>query len=125
MTLVLWEITAFQRLGFFMRAKITVYAALLALGYVVTAWGSPRVLPVPPVQALEAPALVAPGQKPVTLPAPTRGQMLYENHCMSCHESVVYIRGNHRTLSLQALRGQVSHWAGYLQLRWGQEELEE
>lgn len=56
---------------------------------------------------------------------PPRSQMLYENHCMSCHESVVHIRGNRRTESLTKLRRRVSHWANYLHVRWGEEEVEE
>ena len=71
------------------------------------------------------PLMEEPQRKPVAPPAPPRGQMLYENHCMSCHESVVHIRGNHRTQSLTELRGRVSHWADYLQLRWSKEEVEE
>lgn len=102
-----------------------VYAALLSLGFAVTARASPGALPVPPAQEGEVPALNKLQQKPVTPPAPTRGQMLYENHCMSCHESVVFIRDNHRTQSLKALQGQVSHWANYLHLRWGRDEIGE
>lgn len=108
-----------------MQAKILVYAALLALGFVIPVWASPRTLTVPPVQVLDAPAINKPRQKPITLPVPPRGQMLYENHCMSCHESIVHVRGNHRSQSLEALRRWVSHWASYLHLRWGQEEVEE
>jgi len=108
-----------------MRTKIKVYAVLLSLGFVVTAWASPGTLPVPPAQEMEAPALNKPLQKPVTPPLPTRGQMLYENHCMSCHESVVFIRDNRRIRSLKALRGRVSNWANYLHLHWGKEEVEE
>lgn len=102
-----------------------VYAALLSLGFVASAWGSPHTLPVAPVLESEKSLRNEPQQKPVTPPAPTRGQMLYENHCMSCHESVVFIRGNHRTQSLKALRGRVIHWANYLHLRWGKEEVED
>lgn len=112
-------------MGFFMRTHISVFVALLSLGGAVTVWASPRSLPVPPPQVREAPALNESQPKLVTLPLPTRGQMLYENHCMSCHESVVFIRGTHRTQSLKALQEQVSHWAGYLRLRWGKQEVAE
>jgi len=56
-----------------MRTKIKVYAALLSLGFVVTAWASPGTLPVPPAQEMEAPALNKPQQKPVTPPLKTSG----------------------------------------------------
>jgi len=108
-----------------MRTKIIVYAALLSLGFVITAWASPSPLPVSPAQENEMPPMSETRQKPLTPPVPLRGQMLYENHCMSCHESVVHIRGNHRTRSLAELRGRVLHWANALHLRWGKEEVEE
>ncbi|HSJ38284.1 MAG TPA: hypothetical protein VK945_08780 [Planococcus sp. (in: firmicutes)] len=82
-----------------MRTRVIVYAALLSLGFVIPAWATPRTLPVSPAQEKEAP--------------------------LSCHESVVHIRGNHRTRSLAELRGRVSHWANALHLRWGREEVEE
>jgi cytochrome c5 len=116
---------AFQRLGCFMSTRIMAFAALLSLGFAIPAWASPRILPVSPDHELEAPAWNEPRQKPVTPPVPPRGQMLYENHCMACHESVIHIRGNHRAQSQEDLRGRVSHWANYLHLRWGREEVEE
>lgn len=108
-----------------MRTKIMVYAALLSLGFVVSAWASSSPQPVPPVEERTIPLMNQPRQRPVTPPVPSRGQMLYENHCMSCHESVVFIRDKRRIQSLKALRGKVSHWASYLHLRWGKEEVEE
>jgi hypothetical protein len=110
-------------MGFFMRTHISVFVALLSLGGAVTVWASPRTLPVPPPQVRETSVLNESQPKPVTPPVPTRGQMLYENHCMSCHESVVFIRGTRRTQSLKALQEQVSHWAGYLHLRWDRQEV--
>jgi hypothetical protein len=115
----------FQRLGCFMPAKIMVCAALLSLGFVIPGWARPSTLPVSPVQEKEMPLMNEPWQKPVTPPVPPRGQMLYQNHCMSCHESVVHIRGSHRTQSLMDLRGRVSHWANYLHLGWSEEDVEE
>ncbi len=108
-----------------MRTKVIVYAALLSLGFVIPAWATPRTLPVSPAREKEAPLMNEPRQERVTPPVPPRGQMHYENHCMACHESVVHIRGNHRTRSLAELRGRVSHWANALHLRWGKEEVEE
>jgi hypothetical protein len=119
------RIMVIQRLEFFMRTRIIIHAALLSLGYVVTAWASPGPLPVPLTQETEAPALNEAQQKPVIPPALPRGQMLYENHCMSCHESVVHIRTRQDAKSLPQLRTRVQNWAGYLQLRWGKEEVED
>jgi len=108
-----------------MRTQITVYVALLSLGFIITAWATPLILPVPPAQEGEMPLMHEPRQKPVALPVPPRGQMLYENHCMSCHESIVHIRGEHCTQSLAELRERVWHWTNALHLRWGKEEVEE
>jgi len=108
-----------------MRTKIIVYAALLSLGFVIPAWAAPRTLPASPAQEKEAPLMSELRQERVTPPVPSRGQMLYENHCMSCHDSVVHIRGNRRTRSQAELRGQVLYWANALHLHWGKEEVEE
>lgn len=107
-----------------MRTRIMVHAALLALGFVLPAWASPRFLPAP-VPELEAPAVNESRQMPVMPPPPARGQMLYENHCMSCHESVVHIRSRQEAKSLPQLRAKVLHWADYLQMPWGKEEVED
>lgn len=108
-----------------MRIRIMVYAVLFSLGFVGSAWASPNPPPITPAEERNLPLRDQPRQKPVTLPVPTRGQMLYENHCMSCHQSAVFIRDKRHIQSLKALRGKVSHWANYLHLRWGKEEVEE
>jgi len=102
-----------------------VYAALLSLGFALPAWASPRTQPVPPAQEMETPPMNEPWQKPATPPVPPRGQLLYENHCMSCHESVIHIRIRQHTKSLPELQAQVLHWSEYLQLRWGKEDVRE
>lgn len=108
-----------------MRIRIIVSAALLSLGFVFPAGASPRTLPVPPAPEMATPPMNEPRQKPVMPLAPPRGQLLYENHCMACHESVVHIRTRQHAQSLQELRARVLHWAEYLQLRWGKEEVED
>jgi hypothetical protein len=114
-----------QRLEFFMRTQIMVFAALLALGGVFPAWGSPRAELTQPAGETEAPSMVEPGQQAIKPPVPSRGQLLYENHCMSCHESVVHIRTRQDAKSLPQLRTRVQNWADYMQLRWGKEEVED
>jgi cytochrome c1 len=47
-----------------------------------------------------------------------RGKLLYENHCMSCHESVVHIRDDRRAESLGEVTWQVSRWASEMDLDW-------
>lgn len=58
-------------------------------------------------------------------PAPSRGQLLYDNHCVTCHESMVHIRNRQQVKSMQELRNQVARWAAYAKLRWDKDEIEE
>jgi hypothetical protein len=52
-----------------------------------------------------------------------RGQLLYENHCMVCHESIVHIRSKQSARSLEDLHARVLHWARYMKLPWSEEEV--
>ena len=47
-----------------------------------------------------------------------RGKMLYENHCMSCHESVLHIREDRRAKALGEIYWQTTRWAVMQQLEW-------
>ena len=117
---------AIHRLEFFMRTKIIVHAVLLMLGFALPAWASPRVLPPPSQDQDREPTLDnAPRQKLVMPPVQSRGQMLYENHCTSCHESLVHIRAGQQARSLPQLRARVQGWAGHLHLQWSREEVED
>lgn len=100
-------------------------AVLLSLGFVLPAWASSRSQTEPAGMEIDATPLNEPRQKVVTPPAPLRGQLLYENHCMSCHESVIHIRTDKRIRTLPELRTRVLQWAEYLKLRWGSEEVED
>lgn len=53
-----------------------------------------------------------------------RGELLYENHCTGCHESIVHIRDNRRAQSVADLRGWVARWSGELKLNWSGEEID-
>jgi hypothetical protein len=109
-----------------MRTKIIISAVLLSLGLAPLAFASPRIQPPPPAPGLETPPAKSEAPpKPVTPVAPPRGQLLYENHCLSCHESLVHIRVNRHTQSLTKLQARVTHWSEYLHLRWGREDIED
>lgn len=108
-----------------MRTQIMVFAALFVLGGVFPAWGSLPDEPTQPAGEIESPSLEGARQKAVKPPVPSRGQLLYENHCMACHKSMVHIRAQQQARSLPALRAQVVRWAAYMQLRWGKEEVED
>lgn len=61
--------------------------------------------------------------QPVTPPPASRGQLLYENHCQTCHTSVVHVREDHRARSLQEVEQWVRRWADELKLTWRAEEI--
>lgn len=52
------------------------------------------------------------------------GQLLYENHCTSCHESGVHIRSRHAVKTLPQLRETVVRWSEYARLQWREEEID-
>lgn len=60
-----------------------------------------------------------------TTPAPSRGQMLYQNHCTECHTSVAHVRNNRRATSVAAVEAWVRRWVGYKELGWGDTEITE
>ena len=56
---------------------------------------------------------------------PDRGRMLYENHCLQCHECKVHIREQRKVRSLENLEEQISRWVKELKLAWRNEELKD
>lgn len=54
-----------------------------------------------------------------------RGQALYENHCMSCHEATVHTRETRRATSFVDLRKWVATWSFHASLDWSSEEIDD
>jgi len=54
-----------------------------------------------------------------------RGQALYENHCMECHESWAHTRDGRHVASLDALRKRVVAWSIHTGLGWSKEEVDD
>ncbi|MEN8801067.1 MAG: cytochrome c [Thiogranum sp.] len=54
-----------------------------------------------------------------------RGQALYENHCMECHESWAHTRDGRHVSSLDVLRKRVEAWSIHTGLGWGKEEVDD
>jgi hypothetical protein len=52
-----------------------------------------------------------------------RGQLLYENHCLACHESQVHIRENHKVHNQDGVYHEVVRWAEEMQLPWRVSEI--
>jgi len=103
-----------------MQTRFIIAAALLGLGFAVMALTHPDAQPPAPEQKSDA----TPGNA-AALPVPPvpRGQLLYENHCMACHESVVHIRTRQSARTLAELQERVEHWARYLKLTWSAEDV--
>lgn len=99
-------------------------AALLLLS--LPALAAPQV-DVPPPPPLPAHELEGDGRarQPRLIETASRGQLLYENHCMSCHESVAAIRARRTVRSQADLRAAVARWSANSKLPWGREEVED
>jgi mono/diheme cytochrome c family protein len=52
-----------------------------------------------------------------------RGQLLYENHCTSCHTSTVHIREQRKAKTPAEVRAWILRWSGELKLNWSEDEL--
>lgn len=75
-----------------------------------------------PVQINDLKAGSVQPKEPVVDYKPTRGQMLYENHCLSCHESQMHIRQNTKVKQLSQLHHFVLIRSSELKLQWGEDE---
>ena len=51
--------------------------------------------------------------------------MLYENHCTSCHESMVYIRTHRKAKNYKEVGNWVNQRADWLNLGWSKVEKQE
>jgi cytochrome c5 len=94
---------------------VTVYQPAIA----VTA--DEDVKPAPSDNGYEQSGAVAPSSSSKV----TRGQMLYENHCTSCHESTVYIRTKRKATNYKEVGNWVKQRADWLNLGWGIVEKQE
>ena len=54
-----------------------------------------------------------------------RGEGLYLNHCLSCHESTAHIRHDRHAKTMDDLRRWVARWAVQLDLGWSRQEIED
>lgn len=55
--------------------------------------------------------------------APDRGELLYENHCRGCHESVVHVREHRKEHERAGVTRQVQRWQEVLGLGWSTEDV--
>lgn len=81
--------------------------------------------PAPPQPDVAAEADNRPSQPVSRQSSQPRGEMLYSNHCLNCHESVVHIREQRRVRNLVTLRETVARWSQELGLKWTADEVED
>jgi cytochrome c len=60
---------------------------------------------------------------PLPAEAVDRGQALYENHCVTCHDATVHTRDSRRVQNRGDLQLYVSTWSYHAQLGWSREEI--
>ena len=70
-----------------------------------------------------SPTLNASSTKTLTETA-SRGKLLYENHCMVCHTSVVHVREKRQADSISEIYSWVSRWSTERKLEWQRTEIE-
>jgi mono/diheme cytochrome c family protein len=53
-----------------------------------------------------------------------RGQMLHENHCRMCHDSIAYKRGDKIANTYAEIKAQVTRWQTNTGLRWSEADID-
>ena len=71
---------------------------------------------------LATPTNPAPTQPP-TMSDSSRGQLLYENHCIVCHDSRTHIREKRKSRSVADIEKWVLRWDQHLKLEWNRAEI--
>ena len=97
---------------------VTVYQPAIAVMGVMDEPADEEVRLVPRGNEFEQTGIAVPASKAKVLSEVTRGQMLYENHCTSCHESTVYIRAKRKATNYKEVGDWVNQRAGWLNLGW-------
>lgn len=55
----------------------------------------------------------------------SRGQMLYNNHCIACHTTQMHWRDKKLVTDWPSLQQQVRRWQGTAQLNWGDDDIDD
>ena len=65
----------------------------------------------------------APGPSSQPVPLFSRGRMLYENHCTTCHESNIHIRARRKAKNFNDVTRWVIQRSQWLKLNWSDSEI--
>lgn len=68
-------------------------------------------------------ASAAPAQTPAPPMAATRGQLLYEAHCVACHTMQMHWRDGRLASDWDSLKAQVRFWQNNIELRWTDDDI--
>jgi mono/diheme cytochrome c family protein len=60
-----------------------------------------------------------------TASSPSRGQLLYTTHCISCHTTQMHWRDDRLAWNWDTLKTQVRRWQGNAGLQWGDADIAE
>jgi len=55
--------------------------------------------------------------------APTRGALLYQNHCAACHTEQMHWRQQRQARDWTSLQALVRHWQGQARLSWNDADI--
>jgi len=100
--------------------KLLLPVALLLLSGTLMAVSSET-----PPPAAQPQTQSAPGNKsPARDNSKTRGQLLYETHCIACHQSTLHIRDRRKAKSIAEINQWVSRWVSYQKLNWTIEDIQ-
>jgi len=58
-------------------------------------------------------------------PLPTRGELLYNTHCIACHTTQMHWRNNRQATDLKGIETQVRRWQGVAGLAWSDADIME
>jgi len=58
-------------------------------------------------------------------PLPTRGELLYNTHCIACHTTQMHWRNNRQATDWKGIETQVRRWQGDAGLRWTDADITE
>ncbi len=62
---------------------------------------------------------------PAPAPPASRGQLLYNTHCISCHTTQMHWRSASLAYDWESLKGQVRRWQGNAGLGWNDADIAE
>ncbi len=94
--------------------RATLGAGALAMSAALAQTPAPAPLPAP---------LPAPAQGAVPQPVPTRGRLLYETHCIACHNSQMHWRDARVVRDWPGLVTQVRTWQERTKLQWSDADI--